>query len=289
MNSLCGRRPSHEDAGFTLIELMISLVLLTIVGGGILTMLNRQQRATRQQSQVAMMQSNVRTGALLLPSELRELHIDAVGGSDLVSIATDNITYRAMRGMSVACAVTTTQIRLRNLQTWGYRSPVPGRDRMLVYIENSPSSALDDTWLATDIAAPAASTCPDGAAATAYTVTIPVDTIPDIVLGAAVRTYETMEFRLYQADGRSWLGARSVSAGEPDVQPVLGPLTTAGLRIVGLQADGITPTTNTALVRSIDVTIVGQTDGLVSSGSSTQLMKQDSMTARIRLRNAPRL
>jgi prepilin-type N-terminal cleavage/methylation domain-containing protein len=274
--------------GFTLIELMISLVLLTIVGGGVLTLLNNQQRATRQQAQLAMLQSNVRTGTLLLPSELRELHIDATGG-DIVSMAADNITYRAMRGTSVACAVSTTQVTLRNGLTFGYRAPIAGRDSLLLFIDNDTESATDDGWKATALAAPAATTCPDGSAATAYTVAIPADTVAMVSLDAVVRTFEVMQLTLYQANGRNWLGARSVSANELAVQPVLGPLTATGVQFRYLTADGVTTTTNRSLVRSIDVRIVGETDGLVSNGSSTQLMKQDSLTARIRLRNAPRL
>jgi prepilin-type N-terminal cleavage/methylation domain-containing protein len=274
--------------GFTLVELMISLVLLTIVGGGVLTLLNNQQRATRQQAQLAMLQSNVRTGTLLLPSELRELHIDATGG-DLVDIGVDHITYRAMRGTSVACAVSTTQITLRNGLTFGYRAPVAGRDSVLLFIDNDTESATDDGWKASALAAPAATTCPDGAAAIAYTVTIPADTVAMVALDAVVRTFEVMELKLYQSGGRNWLGARSVSANELTVQPVLGPLTATGVQFRYLRADGVTTTTDRSLVRSIDVRIVGETDGIVSNGSSTQLLKQDSLSARIRLRNAPRL
>ena len=274
--------------GFTLIELMIALVLLVIVGGGIFKLLTTQQRATRQQAQLSMMQSNLRSGTLLVPSELREIGIDA-SGSDILAMGPDSITYRAMRSMSVACQVTATEIRLRNLLTWGYRPPVAGRDQILLFVEGDPGSSMDDTWVSTAIAAPAASTCPDGQPAMAYTVTIPggAATVAKVSLGAAVRTFETMQFKLYTSGGRSWLGARSVSGGET-IQPVLGPLTATGLRLEYRNAAG-NVTTDSSLVRTIDVTIEGQTDGAVSGGSGALAMKQDSLTARIRLRNAPRL
>ena len=273
--------------GFTLIELMIALVLLVIVGGGMFKLLTSQQRATRQQAALTMLQANVRTGALLVPSELREINVSATG-TDIVSMTADNITYRAMRATSVVCAVTTTQVRLRNEYTYGYRAPVAGRDELLIFIENDPGSSTDDGWKQAAISAPAASTCPDGGAAMSYTVAITADTVAMVVLDAAARTFETMQLALYQSGGRNWLGVRSVSGGEASLQPVLGPLTATGLQLAYLNAAG-GATTDPTLVRSIDIKVVGETDNRVSNGSSTQAIKLDSLTARIRLRNAPRL
>ena len=272
--------------GFTLIELMIALVLLVIVGGGMFKLLTSQQRATRQQAALSMLQANVRTGALLVPSELKEINVSATG-SDIVLMRPDSITYRAMRATSVVCAITTTQVRLRNDYTFGYRAPVVGRDRLLIFVENDPGSSTDDGWKETAISAPAASTCPDGGSAMAYTVAVTADTVAMVSLDAVARTFETMQLKLYQSNGRYWLGARSVSGGEA-VQPVLGPLTATGLQLAYLNAAGVA-TTDSTLVRTIDIKVVGETDNAVSNGSSTQAIKLDSLTARIRLRNAPRL
>ena len=59
--------------GFTLVELMISLVLLGIVGAVMASMLVNMQRGSRAQSQRVTLQSNLRAGMALLPAELREL------------------------------------------------------------------------------------------------------------------------------------------------------------------------------------------------------------------------
>ena len=277
----------NSRKGFTLIELMIALVLLLIVGGGIFTLLTKQQRATRQQAALTMLQANVRTGALLVPSELREINVSATG-SDIVTMAADNITYNAMRATSVVCAVSTTQVKLRNEYTYGYRAPVASRDTLLIFVENTPGSSTDDGWTRTRLLAPVASTCPDGGAAVAYTVVITADTVAMIKLDAAARTFERMQLSLYQSGGRNWLGARSVSGGEASLQPVLGPLTATGLQFEYLNAAGAA-TNNTTLVRTINIKVVGETENRVSNGSSTQAIKLDSLTARIRLRNAPRL
>ena len=277
----------NSRKGFTLIELMIAMVLLLHVGGGIFTLLTKQQRATRQQAALTMLQSNVRTGALLVPSELREINVSATG-SDIVTMAADNIEYNAMRATSVVCSVTATQVKLRNEYTYGYRAPVASRDTLLIFVENDPGLSSDDGWKRTRLLAPVASTCPDGGAAVAYTVVISADTVAMIKLDAVARTFERMQLSLYQSGGRNWLGARSVSGGEASLQPVLGPLTATGLQFEYLNAAGAV-TTNTTLVRTINIKMVGDTENGVSNGSSTQAIKLDSLTARIRLRNAPRL
>jgi prepilin-type N-terminal cleavage/methylation domain-containing protein len=273
--------------GFTLIELMIALVLLVIVGGGMFKLLTSQQRATRQQAAQSMLQANIRTGTLLVPSELREINVTAAG-SDIVAMGPDSITYRAMRATSVVCAITTTEVRLRNEYTFGYRAPVPGRDKLLIFVENDAASSLDDGWTTKEISAATGSTCPDGGNAVAYTVAVTADTVAMVRLDAVARTFEVMQLKLYQSGGRNWLGARSVSGGEVAVQPVLGPLTAAGLRLTYLNAAGGV-TTDSTQVRTIDIMVQGETDNAVSNGSSTQAIKMDSLTARIRLRNAPRL
>ena len=90
--------------GFTLIEMLIALVLLAIVAEVLLRLLTASQRVSRAQSRQVALQSSVRAGALLVPSELREL---SVGGSnpDLLVLGRDSITYRAMRGLGYTCSL----------------------------------------------------------------------------------------------------------------------------------------------------------------------------------------
>ncbi len=276
--------------GFTLVELMISLVLLGIVGGVMARMMMNMQRGSRAQSQRVTLQSNMRAGMALLPGELREL-----SPADLVVTQADEIEYRAMRSTGVACAVSGTQIRLRNSLTFQYRPIVAGgRDRLYLFIDGDQVTASDDAWRELLITATTAGTCPDGAAATVLTVTKTDGTQPvvtaagladSVFVEAPVRSFEHMEMRLYETGGRWWLGAASVSGAE-QIEPVLGPLAPDGLVFTYRDRAG-NVTANVANMRTIDIALRGQTGGSIATGMEALGIGEDSITTRIRLRNAP--
>jgi prepilin-type N-terminal cleavage/methylation domain-containing protein len=282
--------------GFTLIELMIALVLLGIVGGVTYQMLINTQRLSMAQAERMGLQSAVRTGALVVPAELREVGINAAGASDLVHIATDSITYNAMRGLGFTCSVTATEIRLINsfaLPFNSLRGVSAGRDAMLIYVDNDPTTVSDDQWIEAPVNAVATSTC-GGTAAIAITTdditgSISSGTLDAVIVGGPVRTFEVMRLKLYSVDGQNWLGAQSISAGEA-VQPALGPLTANGFALAYFDVNG-NATTNVADVRSMMVTLRGVTERPIASGGNIggNTYVQDSLVARVMLRNAPRL
>ena len=282
--------------GFTLIELMIALVLLGIVGGVTFQMLINTQRLSTAQAERMSLQSAVRTGALVVPSELREIGINAAGVSDLLQIGTDSVTYRAMRGVGFTCSVTGTQVKLINsfaLPFNSLRGVTPGRDSLLIYVDNDPTTLADDQWVKTRITAVATSTCGATAAIALttddFTGFITSGSIAGAIVGGPVRTFEVMRLKLYTLDGQSWLGAQSLSASE-SVQPALGPLTANGFELAYYDVNG-NVTTNVANVRSIQVTLRGVTERPIASGGNVgdNTYVQDSLVARVMLRNAPRL
>ena len=63
-----------QRRGFTLVEVLIALVIMGIVTGAIYRLLNTNQRLSLAQAEQVSLQSNVRTGSLIVPSELRELN-----------------------------------------------------------------------------------------------------------------------------------------------------------------------------------------------------------------------
>ena len=67
--------------GFTLVEVMIALVILGIVTGAIYRLLDANRRIAVAQAEQVMLQSNVRTGSLIGPNELRELNTVATAGA----------------------------------------------------------------------------------------------------------------------------------------------------------------------------------------------------------------
>jgi hypothetical protein len=95
------------------------------------------------------------------------------------------------------------------------------------------------------------------------------------------------------ADGLSYLGARSVSAGEGSYRAVIGPLDAAnGLRLRYFARDGslLDPATaNPAAVRSVEVRLIGATtENIALSGSATRQAGAMTTITRVSLRNTLR-
>jgi prepilin-type N-terminal cleavage/methylation domain-containing protein len=280
--------------GFTLVELLVAMILLAIVGGAIIRLLASSQRLSRRQSEQVLLQANVRSGALLIPSELRELSVSATG-TDILAMAATDITYRALRVTGAACAVTAGSpgsVGLRRSLYFGYRTLAATRDSLLIFMDADPNLTTDDRWGSFAVTgAPTAGTCPDGQPALVVPAIVHADSVAFMQIEAPVRSFEVMQLALFQQDSKYWLGARSVSADPTGVlQPVLGPLRSDGLQLSYLAANG-SATTVPAQVRSIEVMVRGLTQHTTSIGSgSTDLrLSQDTLLTRIRLRNAPAL
>ena len=155
--------------GFTVVEAVIAIVLFGLVGQTLLGLLTTSQRLFRSQAERAALQATVRAGARFLTGELRGL-----SGADLLAIAPDQLTYRAMRMTGVACRISPASVTLRPELTYSYRSLVAGRDSLLLFVEGGPSSSDDDHWQAVPITGPpAAAACPDGSAALALPAAVP--------------------------------------------------------------------------------------------------------------------
>lgn len=278
----------------TLIELLVSLVLLGAIGALTYNFLANTQRVTRSQSELVNLQSNIRTGVLVVPTELREIGVGP-SGSDIVSMGGTGIEYRAARGLGFTCQVAATEIRVSNTPAapyFGLRSIVPGRDSLFVFVEGNTGIATDDTWarLAITSVDPSSTCGPDPAIAigVANLAAAVPGGVGALDVGGPVRPFEVMELRLYSSSGKFWLGARSVSGGELSLQPVLGPLTSNGLELTYFDAAG-NPTANSSLVRNIRVAIRGVTDQLIRgpAGNGPPGYVQDSLVTTVSLRNAP--
>src|SRR2546429_6633629 len=73
------RRAPSRRAGFTLIELVIAMVLMSLVGGAIVKLLLRQQRFYNSTSDLIQTRQQIRQAAAMVPSDLRG--ISSIGGA----------------------------------------------------------------------------------------------------------------------------------------------------------------------------------------------------------------
>ena len=283
---------SSSHRGFTLVEIMIAMGLTLLVTSALYRTLVSIQRLSRGQTERVSLQSNVRAGVFALASELRELGTVTGGTSsrnDLITMAPDAVTYRAMRGVGFTCQVPTpTQITIARGSFSGYRDPQPGRDSAFLFVEGSVETGQEATWLPFAITVVSTATACPGGRGPGMTLTTGVSgALPPVEVGTPVRIYEVMELRLYRSDGEFWLGARSVSSGE-NIQPMAGPLTQAnGLLLEYLDRLG-GRTGDLTAVGSIGVTVRGISQGAVhASGDQGPLARiQEELVTQVTLRNA---
>lgn len=248
----------REERGYTLVEIMLALVIMLVVAGALHNLLLSTQRISRKQASQAELQSNMRAGVIAVANELREL------GNDILRIAPAAVTYRAMRGVGFVCQTpTATGLRIARQGYTGQRDPQPGRDTAYVFVAGE--------WLPLAVTGVSTSSACPGTQGAGMSLTIPsTPAVTELETNTPVRITELVELRLYRSEGKSWLGARSVSAGEP-IQPVIGPLADGnGFALEYLNGAGA-PTTDLTAIHSIRMTLRGTVEGSAMGSPEEQL------------------
>ena len=217
-------------AGFSLAELLVSITLLGIVGGGLTSAVLSAVRTADRSRERARQQGVMREVAGILDREL-----GALTASDLGIVAAESVTYRAPRGSGYTCGIEGSTAVLRDSDFRAWRLPDADRDSLLVLL---PADSLPGTrWIVAPIvAAVGRGHCTDGTPG----IRVPLD--PPLLAFAAlgplaVRVFEWSRIRLYQSNGNWWLGARSLRPGDV-TQPVAGPLRAHGIALRWVGADG---------------------------------------------------
>ena len=276
-----------ERRGFTLAEVVLSVAMTLVIAGASYSLLVATQRLARLQGERVTLQASVRAGSLIVLEELGDLGT-VEGGTpeqnDIVAAGPSAVTYRAMRGIGFICqAPNTTTIRLARSSFSGHRDPQAGRDVAYVFVPGDPEAKTNDSWDPARIVSVATSApCPGSSGAG---ISLTLDGSPSLLMpetGTPVRITELMELRLYQAAGRSWLGARSVSTGEA-IQPLVGPLIGAqGFQLEYLDGSGA-PTTDRTRIKSIRAKLRGITD---APGAVPPAPVEEELITQMTLRNS---
>jgi prepilin-type N-terminal cleavage/methylation domain-containing protein len=267
--------------GFTLVEIVIALVIMLVVAGALHNLLVATQRLTQSQSRQVSLQSNARAGSLAVANELRELSAVAGGApeqNDILRIGLTAVTYRAMRGVGFVCQ-TPSANGLQINRFSGHRDPQAGRDSAYVLVAADPAAGAG-FWLPLPITSVSTGAACPGSLGPGISLTVPHSAaVSALEVGTPVRITETMELRLYRSEGHSWLGARSVSAGEA-IQPVVGPLVDGeGFGLEYLSRLDV-PTTDPTSIASIRVTV----RAVVEEPRTGQ--REERLITRVALRNA---
>jgi prepilin-type N-terminal cleavage/methylation domain-containing protein len=279
-----------QRRGFTLIEVLIALIIMGVVTGAIYRLLNSSQRLSLAQAEQVSLQSNVRTGSLIVPSELRELNTWQGGTADrndVIVAQPNNVIYRAGRGMGFLCqgaAAGATQLILRQSNWTGVRPPDAARDDLHIFIDGDPYDDNDDGWSQLNLTGVAPGNACGGALSWALTVPAIPAAVP---ANTPVRLYEVMQLQLYaDAAGEWWLGAQSVLDLAP--VPILGPLTANGFQLQYLDSTGVATADLTA-INSVRLTVRGLTDAPVRTGGQAPVARnQEALVTQVLLRNSVR-
>jgi prepilin-type N-terminal cleavage/methylation domain-containing protein len=219
--------------GGTLVELLVALAVTALLAAMLTAIATGVLRAALRVREAGVRAETLRSALALARHEFEGL--DAAGG-DLVVAGDSAARYDAVRGGGHACALLPAALVVPTVALRAVRTPVPGRDGLLVFAEGDSSRTDDDAWVVLGLAGTLPDRCPGGATALRFLSdrALPADVRP----GAPFLLREPMELRRYASGGQAWLGARAVATGEV-VQPVAGPLAgSGGLSFTSRRADG---------------------------------------------------
>jgi type II secretory pathway pseudopilin PulG len=233
--------------GITLLELMVVIVLLSLVVGGIMSVLIKQQRFYTGTSEIIETKGSARSAIDILSSELRALSTATRGGApngvDIYALSDSSIVFRSPFGAAVVCTVDPTRTRVtvppaqmasRNALTTFLAAPRAG-DSLFVFDPGAQPGTNDDLWIRVALRAdPGTGICPmapagltatavEEAAGISLELTQPLP--PNVGIGSAIRFFRTTAYSLYQETDGSWyLGYSNCPGGAcSQREPAAGP------------------------------------------------------------------
>ena len=307
------RAPSRR-AGFTLIELVIAMVLMSLVGGAIVKLLLQQQRFYNSTTDLIQTRQQIRQAAAMLPSDLRG--ISSVGG-DISSMSDSALEFRSAFGGSVVCVnaggTLSTVPRVlasgATMTNW-ITTPVVG-DSLAVYNNGASLAMAGQGWLfyritaVTPVTTNAANGCPNATGLTragditAANPSLQLGLTPaapnTIAVGAAIRFLRHVRYRIYRETDNQWyLGFYNCLFGQVPVckttQPIAGPFQpyatngTSGVQFAYYDVNGVV-TANPLQVARISLVVRGQSAGLVNLSGAGGTVFHDSLRIEVGLRN----
>jgi prepilin-type N-terminal cleavage/methylation domain-containing protein len=234
--------PRAKRRGFTLAELVVALLLFSLVGGGILTVVMRQQRFYRSTAEIIQQQGQLRQGANVLPLDLRMVSTSdtlvnepgTANNADIYERTDWSLEFRRTFGSSLICAMRTgTNVDTIMLypkalddstvvSSWGI-PPVEG-DSLVILDDWTMVGPGDDRWRGYEVKSvtPVKGNkgCPWKTAGDNRPLLAAGDTVrfsyeialggdnPDlsgsIIIGAPIRVFRRVRYEIYQAGDTAW-------------------------------------------------------------------------------------
>lgn len=302
---------SAPRRGFTLVELLITIVVLGIIGTLLATTMLGQQRFFQRAYEMVGVRRELRTAMSLMPTDMRGL--SSVGGDVLDFTATD-MTFRATIGASIVCergaagassfTLPPLDLAHNTLTSWVTR---PARGDLLFAFDDGPlAGAEDDRWIAFTVTGVSETSA--GCAGAPFTdpvadngkprflVTVAEAVPATVVIGAGLRFTRDVQYALEQSDEtKRWYLTQSSRVGGGWNLPVVvsGPYEASedgGMQLVYFDSTGttITPGAMGAAAGLARVDLTMRAAGLPGSGPvyiGGDATPRDSIAFRIAIRN----
>ena len=231
--------------GFTLVELLVTLVVAVLLAAGAFTILGSQVALYTVQSAKLGTQVSLRTAANMLSWAIQEA--SATGG-DLTTLGTNSVTMRAVHAGGIICSTSTQWLGVHDVS-----GQFAASDSVLIY------SIQNDDWDIVTVAATDTTTSglatrtPDcfwGDTTSAPNPEVAIDLagspaiIDSLLVGSAIRAFHPIQFGLEEVSGRYWLVQRVPSVVGPErlAGPLMSPAD-SGLVFSYYDADGDVTTT----------------------------------------------
>lgn len=305
-------------AGLTLIELMISVVLLGLLGGLIIGFLLKQERFYAGANEILLTRTQVRQAAAMMPNDFHSISSQE---GDIYAMTDTSIEFRSTFGSSYLCKsdkvnslIVIPPVTLAKgsaFTTWTTQ-PTIG-DSLSLYVDGTSIGAGDDTWsyhkitvmgIAFSNASPGClsstglmkSTDVNGGNPS-FNFTLSPTQAATVSTGAAVRFFKKSHYSLYRAgDGLWYLGYFDCRWGRTPacngIQPIAGPLRQyvstqpqqAGLRFSYYDTSGAV-TTNRLAVSRISILLQNEGTKTVQLAGGSPTTFRDSLRIEVGLRN----
>ena len=254
---MLGVAGQRRRRGMTLVEIMVSLVLLGIVSGVIMRVIMRQQRFYQGVNQIMGQRGQLRQATSVLPVDLRG--VSSVG-ADILVASDSSMEFMVTVGTAVVCNVVNgSQVAIppellangQSLTNWyGYGEPDPKNKplsayRVYIYNDSSSLGNQDDRWQplklvdvhhdATRCLTTFATVADAGKPRPILEVTSsePSDPVTGgpisqyVGIGAPIRLVKQVRYKLYrETNGKWYLGYSDYNNGAAkydDLAPVSGP------------------------------------------------------------------
>ncbi len=286
-----GCSAKRQEAGFTIVELLVVSVVGLIMIMGVYQLLVIQSRVLTLQQETIDAEESARGAAALLAWELRSA---AASGGDLYVISQDSVVLRSVRGSGVICSWVegSGQSKYGLRQTSGVFTGTTDDSAMVFSVEDKAWAAFDvsNAWTGSDAWTNGTPVCFWGDSTTSVPrpeASVQIDTLATLAkleVGGGVHLFRRTKYGLSAQDGRWWL-SRTEGAGAWEILtgPMLSP-TDGGLTFAYYDALGAV-TTDPTLVTRVEFTLRSESYGEISMAGQSGGALEDSVTTTVFLRN----